>query len=389
MITSRIKTYAPIYSLYNRNNELIGYRITLDWKHLNIKNPYSILFDNCFAFRFNTIVHEADEIYLKLSALGYNIYTDDENDIIKIIIDAMKKNHHGLDLDIGCYDKDIEGTDIGLSAKVLKFQDLYRLNYTRPLSIDSICMFIKGKGYDNVYTGELDLSKIDLSNIQSMSISFAYCTLVKKIDFGVQHTSKLRSMTQTFTSSEFQYIDISGLDISAVEDMIGLVQYNTMLREFKIGDTSSVKNFTSMFSGAFEVLSSEDSGQIIGSINLASAITTANMFKEARIYTVNFEKSYSPSLDDMSNMFDGSLIKEIDMSMVTAPNVKNIMRAFSNCSWLVKIDIRNITISDSTIIDDMFRNSNNIKKVIVNRESYSILAKEFKQLDQNRIFEIA
>ena len=168
---------------------------------------------------------------------------------------------------------------------------------------------------------EVDISKLDTSNIENMSSMFKGCSKLTSIYLGNNiNTSTLTSMAEMFYGcSQLTSLDLNILDTSNVNDMKNMFYDCKNLKELHIEnfDTSNVETMESMF---YECRS----------------LTTLDLS--------NFRTS---SVTNMVNMFLNcqSLIS-LNLQNFDTSNVQNINRIFYQCISLISLNINSFDTSN-------------------------------------------
>ena len=166
---------------------------------------------------------------------------------------------------------------------------------------------------------EVDLSKMDTSQVTSMAAMFKACSKLTSVNFGNIDISSVTEMTEMFIEcGELAYLNLSGLDASNVNSMLNMFYNCKKLKElhFDNFNTDSVTNMNSMFYGC-------------------NSLTTLDLS--------SFRTS---SVTDMTNLFlnCNSLIS-LNVDNFDTSQVVNMNRIFYGCSSLVSLNINSFDTS--------------------------------------------
>ena len=195
------------------------------------------------------------------------------------------------------------------------------------------------------YNGtELDISKLDTSNVQWMVNMFCECTKLQSFDVSNFDTSNATDMSYMFYScSKLISLDLSSFDTSNVTNMNYMFGYCSSLTSIDVSnfDTSNVTKMNNMFSTCNKLISLDVSHFDVGNV------TDMNYF----VYSCKALISL-----DLSNW---------DISKVTG--AYNLASAFDYCPSLVdfyppKNINANMTVSNSIALshDSLMRIINNL-----------------------------
>ena len=166
---------------------------------------------------------------------------------------------------------------------------------------------------------EVDISKLDTSQIENMSSMFKGCSQLTSLNFGNINTATLTSMAEMFYGcSKLTSLDLNAFDTSNVNDMMNMFYQCKKLEELHIEsfDTSNVVDMTSMF---YECIS----------------LTTLDLS--------NFRTS---SVTTMSNMFqDCQSLISLNVESFDTSNVVAMNRIFYHCYSLISLNINSFDTS--------------------------------------------
>ena len=172
-------------------------------------------------------------------------------------------------------------------------------------------------GFDRMTS--CDLSKLDTSNVTSMTDMFDGCSSLESLDLSGFDTSHVVSMAGMFDGcASVESIDLSGFDTSGVKSMTGMFRDCESLRKLDLSgfDTENVRSMCAMFERC----------RSLQKLDLSS-----------------FDTSH---VDLMLSMFQGcSSLKELDLSSFDTSHVEDMDCMFYNCSALKDIDLSGFDLS--------------------------------------------
>ena len=196
----------------------------------------------------------------------------------------------------------------------------------------------------------LDLSGFDTSNVTNMSNMFRG-SKATKINIGDFDTSKVTNMSYMFGSTTYATsIDISSFDTSKVTNMSYMFQ-TSMINEIIFPEkwnTGSNANLSSMFynSKAKELdLSGFDSSKVK---------LMASLFDSSSVVVIKgIEKLDTSNVTNMSFMFKGTKVTELDLSNFNTSKVTNMTSMFYDCTRLKRLDVSNFDTSSVTTMNKL------------------------------------
>ena len=206
-------------------------------------------------------------------------------------------------------------------------------------------------GLFSYYTGtELDVSKLDTSNVTSMNHMFGGCTNLTSLDVSNFNTNKVQDMTWMFSSCEkLTELDISSFDLNNIGDM------NYMF--------SSCTNLSTITLTLYRPWNAENSSYLFSG---CSSLTQINNINTWVLGTVT----------NFSNMFSGcSSLESLDLSNWSTSNATDMSNMFSGCSSLSELNIRNFDMNNVSNADDMFANCYNLTTLHLDECNYDTVNK--------------
>ena len=201
---------------------------------------------------------------------------------------------------------------------------------------------------------EIDLSKLDISLVESMSGMFNGCINLKKITFGNSPTSSLRTMHRLFYNcNKLTSIDLSNFDTSSVTNMVETFSHCESLLSINAShfNTQNVEEMIDLFAYCYNLTS----------INLSN-------FKTSKVTNMKgvFYQCYNLESLDLSNF---------DMSSVT---IFESMFAYTySLSYLNLFKINNNT----SIFDLFLSTSPHMKICVEDLETLDLLKEKGNDLN--------
>lgn len=357
-----------LYKEYNNAGELIGYTIVFPSGLINCNlTAYSILLKHNLVVQHRYIVRELEELGLKMELLGLSHGEQCKafKDIIAdrfYMYDAFKIRVLELD-----FKKILDGVRVSLNETSNIEQMLQGLAINK---FDDIF-------FDNHYKLSIDISKLNIDNIESMNRSFLMCGSLKGMTIGCHSTSKLKEMRWTFGNCiDLQKLDISGLDTSNVNTMMSMLENCYSLESIKLGDTHSVEDFSRTFVGCEHL-------KEVNNIDLSSCTDTFKMFSGCKnIQSITFKETPMHHIETARLMFEECHgIKKLDLSNIHA-EISDAVGVFCNCDNLEEVDMENITLVNDEYAVNLFTPGNKLKVIYVNKATYDILVKSYEINDE-------
>lgn len=222
---------------------------------------------------------------------------------------------------------------------------------------------LKGKLYAFFMAGErIDLSNVDFSEVTSMREMFAGCTRkLLYVNFGNIDTSNVTDMGYMFSGcSVLQTVNLDGIDTSKVTNMEYMFYGCKSLSNIiwgKTFNTTSVNNMAHMFEDCYTLRSFDLSG-----FETQNVTDMSYMFKGSGLSEINLLDFDTQNVTDMSYMFsDCKNASRITLgTKFTTAKVEKMNFMFSGCKQLKNIDLSNFVTSNVTNMDKMFYGSDNL-----------------------------
>lgn len=209
------------------------------------------------------------------------------------------------------------------------------------------------------YSGtELNISRLDTSNVISMSRMFNKCSELTELDVSNLKTSNVTTMYEMFAScAKLTSIDISTFNTSNVTSMYNMFAYCRAITQVNINglDTSNVTNMYGMFQDNAKLLN------IIGVINMINITSTSLAFNNCTNLTnvtlknikVNLQlgsgTSYGHllSLDSLTNAIN-------ELWNLTGSTAKTLTIGTANLEKLANVYVKLVTITDEMRAEDEY-----------------------------------
>ncbi|MCH5213019.1 MAG: BspA family leucine-rich repeat surface protein, partial [Oscillospiraceae bacterium] len=221
--------------------------------------------------------------------------------------------------------------------------------------VENMAMMFSG---DTKLTSLAGLENWDVSNVKNMSSMFNSCENLESVDaLKNWNVGKVTDMSNMFNRC-FALTSLTGLEnwnVSSVTDMSTMFKQCfvlTSLAGLENWNVSNVKNMDSMFNDCYRNSAGVESG--LASIaalkywNVSNVTTMKNMFFGCK------------QLTSLTGLEDWTVTRLTESSGM-----------FNNCTKLIIADLRSWK-ADSNISPNMFKGSNNLKKLYLNNWSWDI-----------------
>lgn len=195
----------------------------------------------------------------------------------------------------------------------------------------------------------LDLTSFDTSKITSMAYMFKEAK-VQVLDLSSFDTSKVGNMQAMFSNVNVVSVDVSSFDTSNVTDMSMLFDYATInYLDISNFNTSKVTSMQSMLSSA-KIPNLDISN--FDTSNLINASFMFAYFRESNIK--GMENLDTSRVTNMTNMFVGSNLVELNLDNFNTANVVNMTSMFKDMKYIKSLDLKNFDTSNVTSMYRMF-----------------------------------
>ena len=206
----------------------------------------------------------------------------------------------------------------------------------------------------------IDLSKFDLSLVESMAGFCFKCISLESVNFGNANTSSLKEMNFIFTSCHSLIsLDFSSFNTKKVTNMGAAFSDCTSLEYIDVSsfDTSKVKDLSFLFCNCSSLHNLD-----IHHFNTSSAINMYLMFNNCTsLESLDLSNFNTDKVNNMLGMFENcySLIS-LHLDNFNTKGIKDMSNMFNNCSSLISLDLSNFNMSSVTYLDKMFDNCNSL-----------------------------
>ena len=246
---------------------------------------------------------------------------------------------------------------------------------------------------------EIDLSKFDSSEVETMQGMFYGCNNIKNIIMNnIFVTNKVTNMGYMFCLCEslisidlsnfnthlvlnMAYffsdcislisIDLSNFDTSSVINMSGMFKNCISLKSLNLSniDTSKVSSMAFLFSNCFSLTSLD-----VSSFNTSITEYMAEMFYNcSSLKSLDLSNFNTKTVYFISSMFyNCQELIELNLSNFDTSNVYSFYKMFYNCKKLVTLDISNFDMRNSYFLIDMLYNCKNLEYINFNNSIENI-----------------
>ena len=201
---------------------------------------------------------------------------------------------------------------------------------------------------------DLDVSNFDTSNVTNMRSMFASCQSLTNLDLSGFDTSNVTNMSSMFDNCwALTSVDVSKFDTSNVTGMGGMFNKCKSLTNLDLSnfDTSKAISMRVMFSGC-ENLASLD----LSNFNTSNVTVMDNMFSDCfSLTSLNVSNFDTSKVTDMSYMFENcKALTSLDLSSFDTSKVTYMNHMFDGCSALTSLDVSSFDTLNVTTMYDMF-----------------------------------
>ena len=200
---------------------------------------------------------------------------------------------------------------------------------------------------DCIIIEHLDISNIRTSKVKNFSRMFSGCHKLKSIDLSKFDTANAQKMSRMFAGCyDLDKLDLSNFNTANTKNMAYMFMRCVSLSELDLSnfDTSNVDNMSGMF-----CLCSNLDTLNISSFNTSRVKSMNNMFKRClSLDYLDFSNFNTENLQNTISMFEESGFIELNLSTFKFKKVKeaNVINMFRGCMDLVKLNIKNMYVSE-------------------------------------------
>ncbi|MEY8461218.1 BspA family leucine-rich repeat surface protein [Eggerthellaceae bacterium 24-137] len=195
---------------------------------------------------------------------------------------------------------------------------------------------------------EMDLAKLDTSNVTDMGSMFAQCSALNSVDVSGWDTSKVEDMAMMFWNcSALKSLDVSRWNTSKLESSASMFAYCSSLASLDVSrwNVESLESAMLMFKGC-RSLKTLDVSQWH-----APALTRAwEMFGQcASLENLVVKGWYAPNLKNASGLIiECSSLKSADLSSLSMASADDLSNLFYGCSSLEQVDVSSMNTSKAS-----------------------------------------
>ena len=246
----------------------------------------------------------------------------------------------------------INGNEIGQNIRIYDFErELNDVTIKFDSQIDSCeVMFF---GTTNII--EIDLSKLNTSNITNMACMFLACGDLEKITFGNINTSVVNTMDSLFRNcSRLKSLDLSNFDTSLVTNMYGVFSHCESLTSVNLEkfNTLNVEIMYDMFAFCYKLTSLD-----LSNFNVSKVRNMQGMFYHCHE------------------------LKYLDLSNFDSSSVTKMQFMFEFCNSLIYINLLSFKITSVIDITSIFYSTSpNVKICINDSETINSLQSQGAQI---------
>ena len=205
-------------------------------------------------------------------------------------------------------------------------------------------------GLENCET--MDLTGLDVSGVEDMGALFWRCFSLSSLDVSGWDTSRVRDMSRLFCCCPLlASLDVASWDTSQVQDMSHMFDGCHSLTSLDVSswDTSRVRDMSHMFEGCYALSSLDVSGW-----DTSRTESLRGVFRNcSSLVSLAVADWDTAQTTDMCKMFMGcSSLASLDLSAWDTSRVRDMSRMFDWCCSLLSLDVSNW---DTSRVRDMSR----------------------------------
>ena len=249
---------------------------------------------------------------------------------------------------------------------------LTNLKYIDASKIDTSNVTSMSSMFYNSNLESVDVSNWDTSNVKYMSSMFGRAKHLKSLNVSNWNTNNVQDMSYMFMeTSSLTNLDVSNWNTSNVTDMHYMFYLSTSIKQLNVStwDTSKVTNMRFLF---FEAPINELN---VSNWNTSKVTDMAGLFAGVEAEVLNVSNWDTSNVTDMNYMFNGTFkLKKIDLSKWDTSKVTDMRNMFNmgspddvNSPVLEEIDLSNLDVNKVTDMSWMFYNNKKLKKIKISR----------------------
>lgn len=223
---------------------------------------------------------------------------------------------------------------------------------------------------NHMHLFRLDMTGFNMPNVTNMKGMFkgalrgsgglAHASI--GVDLSSLDTSKVTDMSEMFTDTEIDSLNISNFNTSRVTNMSDMFRSSRKLTQLNVAnfDTSIVTNMKGMFSDMWEITSLD-----LSSFNTSNVTDMSDMFfNDKKLTDLNLSSFNTEKVTDMSSMFRVSFTDTVngilDISSFKTPLLENTKEMFSGVKLKTIYVSTDFVTNNVTESNSMFRSATNL-----------------------------
>ena len=201
-----------------------------------------------------------------------------------------------------------------------------------------------------------NIEKLHTENSTDMTLMFAGCKALEKLDLSNFDTLNVKYMSSMFwVCDNLKELDISSFNTSKVLYMDNMFGYNNYIKELDVSnfDTSKVVSMNCMFFCYYSLTKLD-----VSHFDTSKVKSMKQMFCNCQSLTNQDLSNFNTSIvTDMDEMFlNCKSLKKLNLSNFDTSKVKSMKKMFSICQSLIELDLSNFNTKGVTSYDNMFKN---------------------------------
>ena len=210
---------------------------------------------------------------------------------------------------------------------------------------------------------EIDLSNMDVTNLQSMQEMFENSKLVEVINLEGWNASNLTNLNGTFEHCDsLKFVDVSGFGLSHITSMTSTFEYCKSLESLDVSnwDMSHMTALYYIFHGCSNLTSLDVTHWDVSNIKTLDKLFSGC----SSLATLDPSGWDTRSLTKLSEMFYGcSSIKSLDLSLWDVSKVTSLYDLFASCKSLESLNVSGWDTSNVTSLYHTFFGCTGLKSL--------------------------
>lgn len=211
-------------------------------------------------------------------------------------------------------------------------------------------------------TEVIGINNWNTNNLTNFENMFTNCVKLVSLDLTKWNIQKItdlyRSINTGFIGCSALVLNLSGWDCSSITSFEKLF-YNTDIKELNVKNwiiSPNVTNFSNCFGSNSSTIIN------VSGWNISNAVNISNMFYSSKGFSsdppilsiIGFEDFDTSNVENMSEVFEYTGIKNINLTKWNVSKVKNMSGMFRDCSLLNSININTWNTANVTDMSHMF-----------------------------------